>query len=60
MTKIIAIPINMHKGQERPALHFKSYSECAEALDFPISRIQAAFKSGEPVKGYFIDEDFEQ
>ncbi|MBR1403451.1 MAG: hypothetical protein IJ558_04685 [Treponema sp.] len=60
MTKIIAIPINPYKDKEKPALHFKSFTECAEALKFPLSRIQAAFKTGEPVKGYCIDEEIEQ
>jgi len=60
MTKIIAIPINMYKGQERPALHFKSYAECAKELDFPVERIYEAVKDGMPIKGYYIDEEIGQ
>ena len=60
MVKIIAMPINIHKGQEKPTLHFNSYTECAKELDFPVERIYSAVRDGLPVKGYYIDEEIGQ
>lgn len=60
MTKVIAMPINHYKDDEKPALHFKSVLACAEHMDFSITRIYEAIREGKPVKGYFLDEEIEQ
>ena len=58
--KVIAMPINKYKGQEKPTMHFKSIQECAEKMDFSITRIYEAIREGKPIKGYYIDEEIEQ
>ena len=42
--KVIAMPINKYKGQEKPTMHFKSIQECAEKMDFSITRIYEAIR----------------
>ena len=58
--KVIAMPINKYKGQEKPTIHFKSIEDCAEQMGFSIQLIYKAIREGKPVRGYYIDEEIEQ
>ena len=58
--KIIAIPINKYQGQNYPTQHFKSIQDCAEKLNFSVTRIYEAIREGKPIRGYYLDEEIEQ